>query len=193
MSLLENKVTEKIKNPQLQDFILNDLIQELTPVNGVSSQGVLTMDTQPTADDTMTIGNKTYTFTADGTANEDGEIDVGEDLADAKTLVVSAINGTDGNNTAHTQVTASAFAGNDMTITAITKGVAGDSIATTETFTAETNIFDDVTLGTETAGVNGTLGTKNQVCQDGSYLYVSVAESTISTANWRRVSLGSAY
>lgn len=193
MSVLKNNVTEKIKNPQIQDFILNDLLEEQTPVNAVASQGTLTMDTQPTADDTMTIGTKTYTFTADGTAAEDGEIDVGADLADAKTLVVAAINGTDSINTAHTQVTAAAFVGDDMVITASTKGVAGDLIATTETFTAETNVFDEATLGTTTAGVNGTLGTANQVCQDASYLYVCIAENSISGANWRRITLGSAY
>ena len=120
----------------------------------VKSQGTLTVDTQPTVGDTMTIDGKVFTFTADTTADEDGEIDVGTDLADAKTNIVAAINGTDGVNTAHTSVTAAAFSGNDCVLTAIKGGTAGDSIATTETFTAGTNVFDAATLGTTTAGVD---------------------------------------
>lgn len=163
-------------------------LKDGTPVNAVSSQGTLTMDTQPTVGDTMTIGTKVYTFTTDGTASADGEIDVGADLADAKTLVVSAINGTDGNNDAHTQVTATAFSGDDMVLTAITKGTAGDLIATTETFTAETNVFDDATLGTTTAGVDGTLGLKGERYIDSSYFYLAKEENSISGANWVRIS-----
>lgn len=122
--------------------------------SATKSQGTLTVDTQPTAADTMTIGAKVYTFTADGTAAADGDIDVGTDLADAKLNIVAAINGTDGINTAHTSVSAAAFATNDCVITALIGGVAGDSIATTETFTAVSNVFDAATLGTTTAGVD---------------------------------------
>lgn len=193
MSIYKDIVKEKVKNPEFKDLFLNYIVEEMTPVNGISSQGTLTMDTQPTAGDTMTIGNKTYTFTADGTAAADGEIDVGADLADAKTLVIGAINGTDGINTAHTEVTAGTFSTDDLPITAITKGVAGDLIATTETFTEATNVFDASTLGTTTAGVNSTPGSNNQLAADATYLYVCIADNTISGANWRRVSLGSAY
>ena len=164
------------------------------PVNGVASQGTLTMDTQPTVGDTMTIGATTYTFTTDGTADEAGEIDVGADLADAKTLVVAAINGTGAAfNTANASVTAAAFSGDDCVLTAITKGAAGDLIATTETFDTGTNVFDAATLGTTTAGVDSTTGVKGQMFVDASYLYCSIAASTVSTTNWRRVTLGSAY
>jgi hypothetical protein len=116
------------------------------------AQGTLTLPTQPTVGDTMTIGSKVYTFTTDETAAADGEIDVGADLADAKTLIVAAINGTDGINTAHTQVSAADFAGNDCVITALIGGTAGNAIATTETFTAVGNVFDATSLGTTTAG-----------------------------------------
>lgn len=183
---------QEVKNPYIRDY-LYEINKAGTPVNAVASQGTLTMDTQPTAGDTMTIGTKTYTFTADGTAAADGEIDVGADLADAKTLVPAAINGTDGINTAHTQVTAAAFVGDDMVITASTKGTAGDSIATTETFTAVTNVFDAATLGTTTAGVNGTLGKAGYIRFDATYLYHLQVDNTISDNNWRRIARGSAY
>jgi hypothetical protein len=123
-----------------------------------AAAGTLTVDTQPTAGDDMTIGLKLYTFVPVGTANADGEIDIGANLGEAQTNIVAAINGADGHNTAHDGVTAGAFAGDDSVITALIGGVAGDAIATTGNFTAITNIFDDVTLGTTTAGVDCTLG-----------------------------------
>lgn len=115
--------------------------------NTTKSSGTLTVDTQPTSGDTMTIGTKVYTFVPDGTANAEGEISVGTDLATAQANIVAAINGTDGINTANDKASAGAFATNASTITALIGGVAGDSIATTETFTAVTNVFAAGTLG----------------------------------------------
>lgn len=168
-------------------------ISGTTPVNAVASQGTLTVDTQPTVGDTMTIGTKVYTFTTDGTAAADGEIDVGADLADAKTLIPAAINGTDGNNDANAVASAAAFVGDDCVITALVKGVDGDLIATTETFTAVTNVFDAATLGTTTAGVDGTVADGGDCYIDDTYLYYALADNSISDTNWRRIALGSAY
>ena len=120
----------------------------------VKAQGTLTLDTQPTAGNTMTIGGKVYTFVAAGTGNRDGEIALGTDLAATKPLVVAAINGTDSVNTAHPLVTCGDFTVNDAVITAIAGGIAGNAIPTVETFTAATNIFDAAVLGTTTAGVD---------------------------------------
>lgn len=116
------------------------------------SQGTLTVDTNPTAADTMTIGSTVYTFVETG--QEAGEILIGVDVAATQLNIVAAINGTDGVNTAHASVSAAAFSSDDSVITALVGGVAGDSIATTETFTAGTNVFDAATLGTTTAGVD---------------------------------------
>jgi len=180
-------------NPSIK-AILDSVMEEGTPVNAVAAQGTLTIDTQLIVGDTMTIGDKTYTFTTDGTAAAEGEIDVGADLADVKTLIPLAINGTDGNNTANTLVTsAAAFVSNDLTITAKTKGIAGDQIATTETFDAVTNIFDASTLGTTTAGVNGTPGKQGITLQDATYWYLCISDNSISDANWRRFAVGSVY
>lgn len=124
--------------------------------SATKAQGTLTMDTQPTSGDTMTIDTKVYTFVPDGTANADGEVDIGADLAEAKLNVVGAVNGAapQAHNDAHTTVSAAAFSGNDSVMTALAGGVAGNAIATTETFTAGTNVFDAGTLGTTTAGVD---------------------------------------
>lgn len=117
---------------------------------------VLTVDTKPTAGDTFTLGSKTYIFVPVGTANADGEISIGADVAAAKLNIVAAINGTDGINTAHTLVTAAAFVADACTITAIIGGTAGNSIASTETFTAGTNVFAATTLllGTNCTAAN---------------------------------------
>jgi hypothetical protein len=126
-------------------------------VEGTKAQGTLTMDTQPTALDTHTIGTKVYTWQASG-ANADGELNIGADLAAAKVNFVAAVNGTDGINDPHPDVSAAAFATDVCTITARRAGALGDLIATTETFTAVTNIFNATTLGATTAGayVRGT-------------------------------------
>jgi hypothetical protein len=110
------------------------------------ASGTLTVDTQPTAGDTMTVGIKKYTFVANGAADADGKISVGTDLATAQANIVAAINGTDSVNTAHPLVTAGAFAANASTITALVGGTIGNNIATTETFTAVSNIFGAAAL-----------------------------------------------
>jgi len=222
-----------------------------------ASAGTLTVDTQPTSGDTMIIGTKEYTFVPDGTANADGEISVGTDLATAQTAIVAAINGTDSVNTAHTLVSAADFESDDCVITALIGGTDGDLIDTTETFTAETNIFDAATLGTTvagadctaanadgaligedvgsdytltqgagttvtvtadtkgvignsiatattmanatfgdtdlTGGVDGTVSEAWVPQVDASYLYIPIDDNTIADANWRRISLGTAY
>lgn len=122
--------------------------------SATAAAGTLTMDTQPTAGDTMTIGARTYAFVASGTADEAGEISRGADLAAAKLAVVAAINGTDGVNAANASVSAAAFSGDDCVLTARAGGTGGNSIVSTETFTAGTNVFDAATIGTTTAGTN---------------------------------------
>jgi len=121
------------------------------------SQGTLTIDTIPIAGDTMTIGvaggSKVYTFRALVDWDVDGEVLIGATLAACQQSIVDAINGDDGVNTAHTQVTAETFNNaNKSIITAILPGSVGDTYVTTETFTAGTNVFDGITLGTTTAG-----------------------------------------
>jgi len=223
------------------------------------SLGTLTVDVQPLSGDTFTIGAKEFTLVPLGTANADGEVSVGADLAAVQVNIVAAINGTDGWNTAHTLVSAAAFGGDDSVITALIGGVAGDAIATTTVFDEVTNKFAAGTLGsgsdciaanaiTELAaafvasdtqsvtaadgsgdtvdvtsevagvigndiiiaedmangaftaaavllagGIDGTVGLLDDALIDATYLYRCVADNLISGANWRRISLGSAY
>lgn len=118
----------------------------------------LTVDTQPTAGDKMTIGTKEYTFTAIGANDADGKISVEVDLDGAQAAIVAAINGTDGVNTPNPVAKASAFdAGTDIcAITALVGGVAGNAIATTENFTAASNVFaaDKLAGGADCSAAN---------------------------------------
>lgn len=121
---------------------------------GVAAQGTLTLAVQPTATDTMTIGDIVYTWVASG-ASTAGQINVGANVAAAKVNVLAAIGGTDGWNIANPAASASAFSGDVTTLTAKAKGTAGNSIVTTETYTSASNIFNGATLGTTTAGAGG--------------------------------------
>ena len=119
----------------------------------VAAVGTLTMATQPIAGDKVTIGTKVFTFVPIGTDTADGEVSVGLNAAAAQANLVAAINGTDEISNPHPLVSASAFAANICTITAIIGGAAGNVIATTETLTAAGNIF---AAGTLLTGANCT-------------------------------------
>lgn len=156
------------------------------PVNAVAATRVLTMDTQPTAAETITIGTRVYTWVASGAVA--GQINRGADLAAAKLNLVAAINGTDSINTAHPQVTAAAFSSNSMTITAKVRGVAANAIATTETMVGGANAWAGATM---TGGVDGTPGDAWEERHYSGYIYVNAADidATITTNNWRRYQL----
>lgn len=139
--------------------ILDDLHEYMADV-AVAAQGTLTLDTQPTDGDTMTIGAITYRFKTAPSQAED--IFRGADLAACQASIIKTLNGTGepgvdfyaGSTTPHTTVKCGeSFAANVLTLTARAKGTAGDALATTETFTAGSNVFDDTTLGATTAGV----------------------------------------
>lgn len=101
---------------------------------------LLTIDTQASIGDTMTIGDKVFTFVADGTAAVDGEVNIGTNLATCQSAIIAAINGTDGINVASEFVEASAFATNVSTLSMI-NGTVSRTLTTEETFTAATNVF----------------------------------------------------
>jgi len=125
-------------------------------VNGTAATDNLSIPTNPTADDdTMTIGTKVYTFKA--VAAVDGDIAIGNANTDTQILIKAAINGTGAGQvcTAHPLVTCGTFGANAAAITARVKGIVGNSIATTEAFTAVGNVFSAVKLagGLDGAGV----------------------------------------
>lgn len=110
-----------------------------------TSDGHLTLGAQPTAGDKIKIGKKTYTFVPIFTDTADGEVSIGENLADAQYCLSNAING-DGLSEPNESVTMSEFVENVATITAIVGGAIGNSIETTGTFTSPANLFGATTL-----------------------------------------------
>lgn len=108
-----------------------------------ASSIVLTMDTQPTPGDTVTLGGKEYTWVPIGTATADGEIDIGADIDKAQANFVAAVNGDGLFNEPHPLVSAADFdaATDTCVITALVGGVAGDLIDSTSDFDALSNAF----------------------------------------------------
>jgi len=104
-------------------------------VTGTRASRVLTATANFSADETVTIGSKTYTFKA--TPSAANHIDIGVDLATSLANLAAAINGGAGEGTAygtgtvaHTVVTATSNA-TTLTVTAIEPGV--NTTATTDT------------------------------------------------------------
>ena len=115
----------------------------------VAASNTLTIDTLPTANDTVTIGGIfTYTFKASPT--DPMEVAIGSSLAEAQANLVAKI------NLINELVTISAFSRNVATVTAKVAGDIGNSITTTETFVAGTNVFSAGTLSGGSDPVTGT-------------------------------------
>jgi hypothetical protein len=125
----------------------------------VKAQGKLTLQNQPSAGETITLGTKTYSFVASLVTNTDGQIVIGGNVTATRANVMAAVNlsGLPGSQYAtatslNVDVEATAIIGNDVIFTAKTGGTAGNSIASTSTLVAP-NAFDAATLGTYRAGV----------------------------------------
>ena len=118
------------------------------PVYDISTPaaGTLTMAVQPTAGDTITLGEKTYIFVPNGTDTADGEVSIGADLAGAQAALVAAVNGTDEFNNQNEDVKMAAFVADVATLEAIVAGVYGNIITTTSTFTSASNLLSGLTL-----------------------------------------------
>ena len=118
------------------------------PIYDISTPatGTLTMAAQPTAGDTVTIGEKTYIFVPNGTDTADGEVSIGVDLAGAQAALVAAVNGADEFTSQNEDVKMAAFIADVATLEAIVAGVYGNTITTTSTFTSAGNLFSGLTL-----------------------------------------------
>lgn len=124
--------------------------------------GTLTLTDNPSDGDTAVIGTQTYTFktaltltTVNGTpqAITANEVLIGLTASDSLDNLIAANNGAAGDGTLYgsqttpnTSAYAQAGAGDTATFTSYAQGTAGNSIATTETFTAAGNVFGAATL-----------------------------------------------
>lgn len=148
-------------------------------VDGVAAQGTLTIAEPVTDGDQFTIDAQEYTLLDTPLAAYD--IDIGANEAATKVNIVAAINasGTEGveyfaGTLVHPTVEATAFATDDMVMTARSTGTAGNAIATVESgqeLTHASNIFDATTLGTTTTGVTDVDGAYEGNISAGGFVY----------------------
>lgn len=188
--------TEKAVKTYVDGRFSPMVIPEKTPVNAVAASGVLTSDNTDVADGaTVTIGEIVYRFK--DTMAQAYDVKRTGTADDTLANLVHAINGTGSagvnyyeGTVAHTLVTSGDVSSHAITVTAKTKGVAGDSIAKAE----DSDHLDwDGTGEYFTGGVDGTVGVANELCADATYLYHCIATNTIADDNWRQIALGSAY
>ena len=156
--LFSDNTTLYASSDALWDLQLGSGTTEQRPENavavtGVAAEGTLTVAINPTDADSITIDGKQYDF-METSEMVDGTIEIGLDVAATRVAILAAIDGSDAVNNAHTTVIAAAATGDDITVTAISTGVAGNSLATTSDFASGSNLFDAVTLGTTQAGVD---------------------------------------
>ena len=177
------------------------ILPEKTPVNAVAASGKLVSTETAVADgEKVTIGATVYTFktTLSTEPAVPYEVLLIEASATAQmTNLTAAIMATAGagitygtGTVAHPTVTAAIADTDDIDLTAKTKGVAGNLIATTDD-------SDELSWGSEDGtlvdGIDGTVGVANETCADGSYIYHTPVANGISGNSWRRIALGDLY
>lgn len=192
----------KVRNPELKDQleeivgVINTLEDDVAaletgveavavygaPFTPAAATGILTIATQPTAADTITIaqGAVTEVYTFVETAEDDFDVALGVDV-DATQVALAAVI-----NDHSALVSAGAFAANASTITAKVKGVIGNTIATVTDLTDETDGFSAENLS---GGVDGTAGLDGQIRYAADKIYVSVGVSTTAVSNWKSAAL----
>jgi len=171
-----------------------------TPVNAVASVGTLTVTAggNDIADGmTVSIGGITYTFKTALTPTE-GEVLIGANDTATLLNLKNALNhaGTPGTDysvaAANPSVVGTSSNATTLVITAKVKGTVGNAITFTKSG-ASLSVDGAGFVGGTVVGVNGSVGSQWEVFVDSSYLYVAIAANTTADANWRRISLGTAY
>ncbi len=161
---------------------INPLSSQGVPVDGVdgvAAQGTLVIEQPVTDGDQFTYDTQEYTLLDTTLAAYD--IAIGAGIAATKVNIVAAINasGTEGveyhaGTLAHPTVVATAFATDDMVVTARSTGTAGNAIVSAETgqgLTHANNIFDGATLGTTTTGVTDVDGAYEGKISAGGFVF----------------------
>lgn len=162
------------------------------PVDAVAATNTVTSNnTNVTAADTVTVNGKVYTFVAALTPAEGQVLRAGS--ADASlTNLEHAINGTGGTPgtdysvaAAHPTVTAADVASHAITLTAITKGAAGNSLALAKSAAT-------LTLGGAlfSGGIDGTPGGVGAEVVNAGQPYICTAAAMVATAGaWKKLTV----
>lgn len=161
-----------------------------TPVHAAYATGTLT-GTTIAANDTVTIGDITYTFVAALSVGPTvpNEILVGASDSDSLDNLIAAINGGAGEGTLYSDdteasplVSAAAGAGDTMDLTALEIGPGPNTVPTTASLTA--GGFGAATLA---GGAFATEASKGDQLIDGSFLYTATANvEKNSTSGWEK-------
>lgn len=186
----------------MQDAITNSAPESLiipsgTAVNAVAASKVLTVSGLPTSGHTVTIGTTVYTWVDELTTDPETvpfEVLIGidaEECIDNLVLAITAYSESEGTNfsegtTEHEDVSAVKASSSTMTVTAKVSGVLGNSIALAEN---DTNTSWASSATHLTGGIDGALGSANQILADGDYIYIATDDNSISDANWKKVSI----
>ena len=113
------------------------------PATASKAEGEITLGANPTANDTVTVADKTYKFVASPASAND--VKIGTNVAGTVANLTSAINGGEGAGTTYgTGTTANAFvsatAGSGkVSLEAKSAGASGNAIALTASFTSDSN------------------------------------------------------
>lgn len=127
----------------------------------VAATQTLTLSGNAVAAETVTIGAKTYTWRAAVTTTAN-EVKIGATASDSIDNLIAAVTASAGSGTLYGSATtvnltatASAGAGDTMTVTALTAGEAGNDIVTTETMTNGSFAAATLAGGLDATGWNG--------------------------------------
>jgi len=140
-----------------------------TPAALTAATGVLTFGANPTAGDSVILGSSTYSFVSALSGTTSNQVVIGTTSAKSAQNLAGAINntsnisqargityfltGTTGNASA-----SAAVSGTVLTATALTPGTAGNSIASTSSFTSNSNAWGGSTLSGGLAGNTVAIG-----------------------------------
>ncbi len=193
------KLTLKIRNPEMKEQLqlivdtvntqaakLGAPVATIVPYEAaIPSTGTLTLAAVPEAGETIVfeLDDVAETFKYVEEVEDEFDIEIDADVTEAQANTVAAI------NAKSILVTLEDFASNESLVTAKVAGVAGDSIATTETLTGSGDGFTATVLSSgadEVEGVEGTVGAAGEIRYTDTHIYVSVAESTKTVNNWKK-------
>jgi hypothetical protein len=154
-----------------------------TPVNAVAATGTISVSDTPVADQTLGVDTLTFYFKLSRSAA--GEITISSDPATQAVNIKDAITA----DLATVSAVINSGVASQVDLSAAARGTAGNAIALSAVATG----IAVSGAGYLAGGVDGTVGKAGEVYRDSSYIYNCIVDNTVADANWRRVSLGSAF
>lgn len=156
-----------------------------------AATGSLTIATQPSNGDTVSIGDKTYTFQSSLT-NVDGNVLIGSSLSQTQANLRNAVNltGTPGTGyaaatTANEQCSFGAWSSNTSVVTALEAGESGNLIETSSVFVSANNGFaaDELSGGVNTTEI---ALRKSARWMDGNFKWRGYRKNEDQALDWPR-------